>query len=300
MAIIAELETQRRGLYTGTIGFISPDRQAQFNVAIRTVVIDRGSGWMEYGTGGGVVWDSQPQLELAESHTKARILVEPPSPSFSLIETLRWTPAEGFFLLARHLIRLHDLAEYFGFACDLTALEVHLRALARRLPLRPMRIRVLVERNGTLSLESDALEPEDGRVRRGALATTPVRREDPFLYHKTTFRRVYETARAVAPGVDDVILFNGQGEITESSIANVILELDGERYTPLLDAGLLARGPNGLNCSRRGSSASGPSALKSLDRIPDSGSSTQCAGSCPPSWWAQPPGNPRNRNYYGI
>ena len=41
MKIIADLETTPRGVYTGAIGFLTPDRTAQFNVAIRTVTIDR-------------------------------------------------------------------------------------------------------------------------------------------------------------------------------------------------------------------------------------------------------------------
>ena len=41
MQIIAQLETQPRGLYTGAIGYVLPGRRAQFNVAIRTAVIDR-------------------------------------------------------------------------------------------------------------------------------------------------------------------------------------------------------------------------------------------------------------------
>ncbi len=239
MDIIAELETGPRGLYTGTIGFLAPGRRAQFNVAIRTAVLDRGSGWLEYGTGGGIVWDSEPELELTESRTKARILTEPLPPPFSLLETLRWTPAEGYFLLDRHLSRLADSARYFDYACDIGLVADRLGALARGLPPRPMRIRLLLDPDGAIHLEARPLEAEGDRVWRVALATTPVRRDDPFLYHKTSHRRLYDAARAAAPGYDDVILFNDRGEVTESCIANLILEIGGERYTPPLDCGLL-------------------------------------------------------------
>ncbi len=68
----------------------------------------------------------------------------------------------------------------------------------------------------------------------------PVDPADPMLFHKTTRRRVYEEARARHPDADDVILTNTRGEITETTIANVVVRLDGRWWTPPLDAGLLA------------------------------------------------------------
>jgi para-aminobenzoate synthetase/4-amino-4-deoxychorismate lyase len=63
---------------------------------------------------------------------------------------------------------------------------------------------------------------------------------DPFLYHKTTNRRVYDDARAACPGFDDVILWNAKGEVTESCIANVVVEIGGSLFTPPVACGLLA------------------------------------------------------------
>jgi para-aminobenzoate synthetase/4-amino-4-deoxychorismate lyase len=62
---------------------------------------------------------------------------------------------------------------------------------------------------------------------------------DPFLYHKTTNRTVYEAARAGCPGFDDVLLFNERGEITESTIANVAVDIAGKLCTPPVSCGLL-------------------------------------------------------------
>jgi para-aminobenzoate synthetase/4-amino-4-deoxychorismate lyase len=73
-----------------------------------------------------------------------------------------------------------------------------------------------------------------------ALAKEPVNSQDVFLYHKTTNRSVYEKAKADFPDADDVLLFNERGEITESCIANVVLELNGRRVTPPVSCGLLA------------------------------------------------------------
>jgi para-aminobenzoate synthetase/4-amino-4-deoxychorismate lyase len=71
------------------------------------------------------------------------------------------------------------------------------------------------------------------------LAPTPVDSDDIFLYHKTTRRQVYEAARASRPDCDDVLLWNERGEITEASIANVVVERDGELLTPPVACGLL-------------------------------------------------------------
>ena len=71
------------------------------------------------------------------------------------------------------------------------------------------------------------------------LAKTPVRASDRFLYHKTTRREIYQSRLAEVPGAEDVLLFNGCGEVTESTIANLVYELEGLRYTPPVECGLL-------------------------------------------------------------
>jgi para-aminobenzoate synthetase/4-amino-4-deoxychorismate lyase len=60
-----------------------------------------------------------------------------------------------------------------------------------------------------------------------------------WLYHKTTRRDAYDQSRNTRPDCDDVILWNERGELTESTIANLVLELEGRRYTPPVSCGLL-------------------------------------------------------------
>lgn len=96
MKIIAELEDTSRRIYTGTIGFLTPEGTAQFNVAIRTVLIDKAQQVAEYGTGGGIVWDSVATTEFEECCTKAKILTQR-QPKFELLESLLWTPENGYF-----------------------------------------------------------------------------------------------------------------------------------------------------------------------------------------------------------
>lgn len=236
--IIAELETTPRRIYTGSIGFVTPGRVAQFNVAIRTVLVDRRAGGAEYGVGGGIVWDSQAGAEWQECRTKARVLAHPRT-QFDLLETLRWTPGEGFFLLERHLARLAGSADYFARPLDVERVRQALDAAAAAWYGGPRRVRLTVSAGGEPRVESAPLEPLPlpYRVR---VARRAVDSSDVFLYHKTTWREVYRRALAETPGCDDVLLTNERGELTESTIANLIVELDGRLVTPPVRCGLLA------------------------------------------------------------
>jgi len=232
MEIIQRLEKSPRGIYTGALGFIAPDGAAQFNVAIRTAVVDRMNGLVEYGIGGGIVWDSNPEDEYREALSKAAILTRK-MPEFQLLETMLWEDGE-IFLLERHLNRLADSAGYFDFKVD--AAEVRGRLYDIEFE-EPMRIRLLVNKDGSFDLQTLEIPPADGEVKL-AIAREPVDSGDVFLYHKTTNRAVYEKAKADKK-TDDVLLFNERGEVTESCIANVVVELDGRKVTPPGSCGLL-------------------------------------------------------------
>ena len=240
MQIIAELETGPRRIYTGSIGVVSPDRKAQFNVAIRTVLIDKIKGQAEYGVGGGIVWDSTETIEFEESQTKAKILTER-MPDFSLLETILWTPENGYYLLQQHLARLKDSAIYFSFSADIDAIRNKLLSLTRAFPHTAHKVRLLVAKNGRITCKPEALRHSTAtHIQRVCLAKSPIDSSNPFLYHKTTNRLVYDQALAACPGYDDVILRNEKGEVTESCIANIVVELDEELYTPPVQCGLLA------------------------------------------------------------
>jgi para-aminobenzoate synthetase/4-amino-4-deoxychorismate lyase len=100
------------------------------------------------------------------------------------------------------------------------------------------RVRLLLDRSGAVMLDV-APYTANTTPRKVCLAPQPIDRDDPFLYHKTTHRTVYEQALAACPGYDDALLWNEAGELTESCRANVVLELDGERVTPPVSSGLL-------------------------------------------------------------
>jgi para-aminobenzoate synthetase/4-amino-4-deoxychorismate lyase len=74
------------------------------------------------------------------------------------------------------------------------------------------------------------------------VATKPVDPADPFLYHKTTVRGVYDEAFAEAQrqGASEALLVNHRGELTEGSRSNIVLRRGERLLTPRVSSGLLA------------------------------------------------------------
>ena len=242
MGIIADLEDSPRGVYCGAVGFLAPASagppSASFNVAIRTVVVDVETGTAEYGVGGGITWDSSAKGEYDETVAKAKVLTAR-RPPFELLESMRRDPGEAIRRLEQHVQRLRSSATYFGFTFDESRVREALGSVAADSD-RPVKIRLRLSRVGTIDISSTALDrgaPEPVRL---ALDDTPVEPSDVFLFHKTTVRARYEDARARHPDADDTLLINTRGQITETSVANVAVNLDGRWWTPPLDAGVLA------------------------------------------------------------
>lgn len=236
--IIHDLEDSPRGVYTGAIGCIEPGGLSHFNVAIRTVTLDRVTGTAEFGVGSGIVWDSGASEEYDECLLKAQMLTGRP-PAFDLLETLAWSPTGGFELLQRHLRRLRSSAAYFGIACDPGIVRRALDESVQHGKAR-MKVRLLLGRDGSCRCSATPLPPAPEGPARAALAQTPVDPRERWLYHKTTCRGTYDRARAERPDCDEVILWNTAGDITEGTMTNVVVEIDGRKVTPPIDAGLLA------------------------------------------------------------
>ena len=74
MEIIAELEGTGRGPYTGAMGYLGVDGRMDLNILIRTLVVE--DRRVTLRTGAGIVADSVPELELAETRAKARGLLQ--------------------------------------------------------------------------------------------------------------------------------------------------------------------------------------------------------------------------------
>lgn len=237
MRIINELEPFPRQIYTGTIGLIRPGGDCIFNVAIRTLLIDSIAGRATFGVGGGVTIDSTADREYDECLLKTSFLTKVEA-EFELLETLLLEEGD-FFLVDRHLKRLTASARYFGFVLEVTDVVEKLEDVKRKHRLGRWKVRLLVSREGVSQPEVMALGAEDSRPVRVAISEQPVQSTDPFLFHKTTNRDLYERAKASRPDCDDVLLWNERGEITEATIANLVIQRGEDFFTPPLSSGVL-------------------------------------------------------------
>jgi len=224
MQIIRELERFPRAAYTGAIGLLRPGGDCVFNVAIRTIVIDTKTQQARFGVGGGVTIDSTAEREYEECLVKSRFL-NSSTVQFQLFESLLLEDGE-YFLFAEHLERLRNSAGYFGFRFPQEEISAALQSVSGP---GSFKVRLTLWKDGRIETRLSPLQPAtDQRVR---LAPAPVDSSDRYLFHKTT-RRDFSS--------DDVLYWNERGEITESSIANIVVSIDGQLCTPPIASGLLA------------------------------------------------------------
>lgn len=237
MDYIAELEQSPREVYCGAVGFITPQRDATFNVPIRTVIIDKDRDKAIYGVGSGITWDSTVDGEYEELFTKARLLTEE-RVQFQLLESLSLVDG-NFPLLNYHIDRLLSSGHYFNFTPNRSQLEKCLNHVATTYTKGHYKVRLLVDRNNNLSTDLQAVRAIQQPLS-CVLAKSPVDINDPFLYHKTTNRKLYEKHQLESPSdTFSVLLWNEKQELTEFTIGNLVVEDRGQLYTPPIACGLL-------------------------------------------------------------
>ena len=87
MEIIDELEPERRGIYSGCIGYFGAAGDMDTCIALRTSIVKNGKGYVQ--AGGGIVADSDPEMECQESENKSRALIR------AAQEAVRLAAAQG-------------------------------------------------------------------------------------------------------------------------------------------------------------------------------------------------------------
>lgn len=237
MQIINEIEQHPRGVYCGAIGYISPENESVFNVAIRTIELNDNKGVM--GVGSGIVFDSEAKDEFEECNLKAAFLLED-QPDFQLLETILWK--NGFTFLEQHLERMKNSADYFFISFNREKIIDSLMLSSRSFDSRKeYRIRLLLSKNGTPFVEAkEILQNKATNIIK--IATDRTNAKDKFLFHKTTHRPLYNRylEKAQRDNISDYIFLNGNDEITEGAITNVFVEKHGKLFTPPISCGLLS------------------------------------------------------------
>jgi para-aminobenzoate synthetase/4-amino-4-deoxychorismate lyase len=237
MKHIAELEDEPREIYCGTIGLITPS-ESVFNVAIRTMFINEKTGIAEYSVGGGITWDSTTQDEYSEALSKAALLTERKVQPFHLVETLLLDNG-SYYLFDRHIDRLLSSSHYFGFNISKKDIVNVLMNYSKSNEVGLFRVRLLVSKKGQITIEGRKMDQSLNHPLTFSISKEPINKYDRFLYHKTSIRDIYDYHRRQNNSVFDVLLWNEDGQITEFTTGNIVLEFDGKLYTPLKESGLL-------------------------------------------------------------
>ena len=230
MAIIKATEKAPRGVYCGTVGICLPDQRRIFNVAIRTIQLEDGKAI--YGVGGGITWDSTWDSEYIETQQKSAVLYRK-NPQFNLITTGKIGQGQLTFQ-AQHLKRLRESARYFAYPFDEEKLRAELnQSLAELDPSTDYRLRISIAKSGKVSYQLDKLQALPEAFCKAILVPQNANLQQPFTFFKTSYRPHLDL------GQQEQIYYNAQGQLLESSIGNLVLQLEGHLYTPPVELGLL-------------------------------------------------------------
>lgn len=160
----------------------------------------------------------------------------------ALIESVLMRKKKYFFL-NRHINRLKKSAEFFGIKIDMKKVRQGLKREQSGPESRGKRkVRILVFVDGRVSVKGTAVRDFGGPERKITVSAKKTDSKNPFIYHKTTHRELYDSEyeKYSGRGYYDVIFTNESGEVTEAHSSNIIIEKGGYFFTPPVCSGLLA------------------------------------------------------------
>lgn len=238
MEIIKEVEKETRGIYTGSVGLIHKKKKV-FNVAIRTLVIDKKSHNGEIGLGSGIVWDSNADREYQETILKSRFLTHPDN-EFELFETMLLENGQ-ILLLEDHLKRLNSASSFFLFKFDENLLRDQLKKeLSKYVNQSPQKVKLYLNKWGKTRIEITLLKslPEEIKV---VLSKNRINNKNKYQYFKTSNRKLYNREQKYFSkrGYYEVLYFNNHNELAEGSISNIFLKIGDTYFTPPVTSGIL-------------------------------------------------------------
>ena len=236
--IIAELESSPRGVYTGAIGYITPENDMCFSVPIRTLDVAK-DGHYVAGVGSGIVYDSEASAEYAECRNKTEYLSNLDT-DFHLIEAFKFSASDGLVNYLHHRERLAASAASLGLPLDLVTLDGAVNAEVADL-VQDAKVRVELHQDGAIITSSAPLTNALG-PKTVCWANHIIDTRNNLLPHKTSVRGFYDEARLLASAdkpIYDVLFSNDQGHVTEASYHSVFIRKGDRYFTPPLSAGLL-------------------------------------------------------------
>jgi para-aminobenzoate synthetase / 4-amino-4-deoxychorismate lyase len=161
---------------------------------------------------------------------------------FQLLESILWNTR--FFLLEEHLRRLENSSLVLGIPLQGKTIQGYL-ANFEKMTLtkgKSFKVRLLVSQDGACTVEAEEIRIQKKLPWNVGVSAIPTSSRDPYLYHKTTNRSLYnaELIKYRQLGYDEVLFCNEHGEVTEGAVTNILAKIHGRWVTPDVQCGLLA------------------------------------------------------------
>jgi len=208
MEIINELEDDKRGIYTGIIGFITSNNDFTFNIAIRTIISQKKSNIGVLGIGGGILYDSDIESEWEEALLKSKFL-RSLNDNITILETIRLKDDGTPEYLDEHNKRLNRSLDFFSTEKK----RVKFKRRDKKFNEQPKII--LISKN---RIDQDSI----------------------FRRHKTSKRELYNMEyENIKDRYIDIIYFNKKDNLAEASRHNVYIQVKDKIFTPFIDDGAL-------------------------------------------------------------
>lgn len=245
MQLINQIEEKTRGIYTGSIGYILPNNDMLFNVAIRTLNSKKSKpGNLNMGVGGGVTILAKPQEEWQEIYTKLNFINKFYNPDFNLVESFLVTNTL-IHNLEEHLSRLLSSSQKLGFNYQQEIISVALIEYCNEhcSQDKTYKLRLELSQNGQFKLEHSEINAPQKNLT-VALCPVKLNTEHGLFRHKTTSsvtRGLYDSifTKYKPPHIDELIFINHNNFVTEARYHNIIIDYKGYLITPPATSGLL-------------------------------------------------------------
>lgn len=242
MEYINSIEKGDRGIYTGAIGYIMPNNDMSFSVAIRT--IEKTGKKIKFGVGGGITVSSEMNAEWQEMNAKMSFIKEIYRPNFSIIESIYFS--NQFKDLDLHLERLELTAQKLFFEVDIVKLKESLISYTRELDNnKEYKIRIEYSYDKKLLITDSQIDNTNKNLVKLIVCREKVNSSNFMFRYKTTHtstRGLYTKMHNKYIGNEDnkeLVFVNEQNNITETRFHNILIKKDNQIYTPKLADGVL-------------------------------------------------------------
>lgn len=244
MEIIKKVELENRGVYTGSIGYILPNNDMCFNVAIRTV--QKQGDRLKIGVGGGITVYSDIDSEWQEKNTKINFIKKIYKPSFTLVESLYFSN-NSFSRLGMHLKRLNQTAQKLLFEIDIKTIESALKTYAKNNLVAGKQYKLRLEYNYSqeFKIEHFEIAEQENQIIKLQICPQKINSANKLFNYKTTdsSTRGFYTQMQQKYIQDDkfkeLIYFNQDDYVTETRFHNIVIKKDSKMYTPKITDGVL-------------------------------------------------------------